>query len=211
MTKEFDEKAIPKLQNELAESSPDVLILGDSISIGYTPVVAAKLAGEANVWRPETNCGSTLVYLEHLEEWLGGRKWDLIHFNCGLHDINRTNNEGIGRIDGECRVSLREYADNLSQISKRISAAAESVIWASTTPVPSEAGSRTPGDEIEYNAAAEKITLNKGFIINDLHSFISPSCPECHPSLDNVHYTEEGYDKLGTEVAAVIMRTLRRR
>ena len=36
---------------------PRVLILGDSISVGYTPIVAEMLKDEAVVTRPEANCG----------------------------------------------------------------------------------------------------------------------------------------------------------
>ena len=187
---------------------PNVLILGDSISLGYTPFVVANLAGKANVWRPETNCGSTLVYLEHLDEWLGDREWDVVHFNCGLHDINRKNNEAIGGVEGKRRVSLDEYAANLAGIADRIKSSAKIAIWASTTPVPSEAASRNPGDEIEYNAGAERLMRDRNIEINDLHAFISPFTPECHPSLNNVHYTEEGYGKLGDEVAAVILNAV---
>jgi acyl-CoA thioesterase-1 len=208
MSEAVEEKAVPKVQNELSESSPDLLILGDSISLGYTPVVAAKLAGKVNVWRPEMNCGSTLVYKEHLLQWLGGRKWDMIHFNCGLHDINRSGNAAINRTDGERRVPVEEYLENLEWITDAILAASKRVVWASTTPVPPETVGRTPGDEIEYNKAAEKLMKRKNIQINDLHSFILPFSPDCHPAPDNVHYTDEGYGKLGDEVARVALAGL---
>jgi hypothetical protein len=37
-------------------SLPDVLLLGDSISIGYTLPTRRRLAGLANVYRPPVNC-----------------------------------------------------------------------------------------------------------------------------------------------------------
>lgn len=195
---------VPVSRGTIDESLPDVLILGDSISIGYTPIVARILAGTANVWRPDMNCGSTLVYREFLKKWLGDRKWDLIHFNCGLHDINRKNNESIGRTEGDRRVPLEEYVVNLEWITGTILAAANIAVWASTTPVPSEAETRVPGDEIEYNKAAEKVMMRKNVPVNDLNAFILPYTPECHLALNNVHYTEDGYEKLGAEVVAVI-------
>ena len=62
-------------------SLPRVLIIGDSISIGYTLPLRAALKGVANVHRPPTNCAHTWRGLEKIDEWLGDGKWDLIHFN----------------------------------------------------------------------------------------------------------------------------------
>lgn len=59
-------------------SLPNVLIIGDSISIGYTEVVRAKLAGKANVIHNLGNAQGTKLGLEKLKEWLGDMKWDVI-------------------------------------------------------------------------------------------------------------------------------------
>ena len=66
---------------------PRVLLIGDSISIGYTVPARDALRGEANVHRPLTNCGPTTRGLESLSQWLGDTDWDVIHFNWGLHDL----------------------------------------------------------------------------------------------------------------------------
>ncbi|MDE2954799.1 MAG: SGNH/GDSL hydrolase family protein, partial [Gemmatimonadota bacterium] len=66
---------------------PRVLIIGDSISIGYTVPVRELLKGKANLHRPLTNCGPTKRGTEEIENWLGDGSWDVIHFNWGLHDI----------------------------------------------------------------------------------------------------------------------------
>ncbi len=66
---------------------PRVLLLGDSISIGYTLPVRERLLGRANVHRPPANCGPSSLGLERLDEWVGQRPWDVIHFNWGLHDL----------------------------------------------------------------------------------------------------------------------------
>ena len=72
---------------------PKVLIIGDSISIGYTESVAKLLADKADVVRPKDskgdiiNCGSSAMNVAGLDQWLGDTKWDVIHFNCGLWDV----------------------------------------------------------------------------------------------------------------------------
>ena len=80
---------------------PKVLILGDSISIGYTPLVQKALEGEAHVFRPmrsekgAENCEGTTYGVTELERWLqiDGGGWDVIHFNFGLHDLKRVHPE----------------------------------------------------------------------------------------------------------------------
>ena len=64
-----------------------VTVKGDSISIGYTVPVRKLMQGKANVHRIPTNGGPTTNGLAHLKEWLGDKKWDVIHFNWGLHDL----------------------------------------------------------------------------------------------------------------------------
>ncbi len=60
---------------------PRVLLIGDSISIGYTVPVRKLLAGKANVHRIPTNGGPTTRGLEQIDKWLGKKPWDVIHFN----------------------------------------------------------------------------------------------------------------------------------
>src|SRR4051794_19609114 len=66
---------------------PRVLIIGDSISIGYTGPTQKLLAGKANVQRIPENGGPTSNGVAKIKQWLGEEKWDVIHFNWGLHDL----------------------------------------------------------------------------------------------------------------------------
>ena len=78
------ESALEKVRDD--ESLPRVLLIGDSISIGYHLDVRSALAGVANVHRPTENGGPTSNGVEKLEEWLaehGERPWDVIHYNFG--------------------------------------------------------------------------------------------------------------------------------
>jgi hypothetical protein len=51
------------------------------------PGLPRGLKGKANVHRPRTNCGPTITGLKQIDKWLGDGKWDVIHFNWGLHDL----------------------------------------------------------------------------------------------------------------------------
>ncbi len=66
---------------------PRVLLIGDSISMGYTLPVRRILDGKANVHRIPANGGPTTRGLASIDKWLGEGNWDLIHFNWGIHDL----------------------------------------------------------------------------------------------------------------------------
>lgn len=86
--------ALGPSSNAKAEDDEQVLLLGDSISIEYTLHVRGLLSRVADVHRPPANCESTLLGLKELDHWLGNGKWDIIHFNCGSHDLKLVKTNG---------------------------------------------------------------------------------------------------------------------
>jgi len=136
-------------------SLPRVLVIGDSISIGYTLAVRAELKEVANVLRIPTNGGPTIRGVESIEKWLGDGKWDLIHFNWGLHDLKY--------IDGVKQVPLDQYKVNLEKLVVRMKKTGATLIWCSTTPVPPGClPPRKNEDVLAYNAAAAEIMAKHG-------------------------------------------------
>src|SRR5262245_32426333 len=134
-----------------------VLIIGDSISIGYTLPTRKLLAGKANVHRIAENGGPTINGTKKLSTWLGDGKWEVIHFNWGLHDIKIDN-------DGKHKLPLDDYEKNLRELVKHMKATKARLIWASTTPVPEGKVSptRKNSDVIAFNAVAKKIMDENG-------------------------------------------------
>lgn len=185
---------------------PRVLIIGDSISVGYTPHVREQLKGKANVLRIPVNGGPTSRGLECLTDWLGNGKGDVIHFNWGLHDIKRMKG---GKVDmsGEWQVSPRQYRKNLNALVRQLKATGARVIWASTTPVPEGANGRVKGDEVTANRIAEKVMKKHGVAINDLYGCVLPDLGT-YQQERNVHFTEEGSMFLARQVAAAIEKAL---
>lgn len=179
---------------------PRVLLLGDSISIGYTIPVRAALAGKANVHRPAANCGPTSRGVEFIDRWLGDGNWDVIHFNWGLHDLKY--------IDGKKQVPLDEYAKNLEKLVKRLKETGARLIWCSTTPVPKGVSPpRTNEDVIVYNAAAAEIMKAHDIPTDDLYAFALPRLEEIQRQA-NVHFTPEGSKVLAEQVAKTIREAL---
>ena len=178
---------------------PRALLIGDSISIDYTEQTRELLTGKVNVQRIPWNGGDTKSGLARLNEAVGGAKWDVIHFNFGLHDLRCT--------DGRYQVPIEEYEKNLREIVRRLKFTGAKLIWASTTPVPEGASGRIPGDEVKYNAAAKAVMEANGVPINDLHAFAFPKLNELQKPED-VHFTDAGALALAKRVAASILTAL---
>ena len=186
---------------------PRVLLIGDSISIGYTVTVRELLDGTANVHRIPDNGRDTEHGLKQLDTWLGDQPWDLIHFNFGLHDIRHVKDDKMD-VSGLRIRSADEYRLNLTRVLDRLRQTGARLVFATTTPVPDGADGRRPGDEIECNAIAVHLMASAGVPINDLHAFIAPRLAEAQTP-QNVHFNEAGSRLLGEEVARVIVAALR--
>jgi acyl-CoA thioesterase-1 len=184
---------------------PRVLLLGDSISIGYTVPVRELLKGKANVHRALENCGWTARGIQQLGKWLGDGKWDVIHFNFGLHDLKYADEKGtILPVDkGKQLVPPAEYEKNLGEIVARLKQTGAKLIWCTTTPVPEGTTGRVKDAEVEYNRVAEKIMKENGVAINDLHALATARQAELQLP-KNVHFTAEGSRQLARQVAASI-------
>ncbi len=181
---------------------PRVLLIGDSISIGYTLAVRELLAGKANVHRPPTNCGPTIRGVEQIDAWLGDGPWDVIHFNFGLHDLKIMD-------DGKHQVALDQYEKNLRQLVERMKKTKAKLIWCNTTPVPeSSSPPRHNADVLAYNAAAKKIADEQGIAIDDLYDFALPQLANIQLP-NNVHFSAEGSKVLARQVAESIAKALK--
>ena len=191
---------------------PRVLLIGDSISIGYTVPVREMLKGKANVHRPLTNCGPTTTGLAGIDKWLGDGKWDVIHFNWGLHDLKYMGPQGQNLADPKAKdshqqVAIDAYEANLRKLVARLKKTKAKLIWRSTTPVPEGCKGRVVGDSAKYNAIAKKIMDENDIAIDDQYTF-------CMDKLDkiqlpaNVHFSKEGSAALAEQAVASIQKAL---
>jgi acyl-CoA thioesterase-1 len=215
--------AKPKAADERTENGlPNVLILGDSISIGYTSHVKQLLRENANVFRPTNakgkpeNCAGTVNGVKQIDRWLAaeGGKWNVIHFNFGLHDLKRVNaktKKNSNNPDDPHQSNPELYEKQLSQIVTKLLATKAKLIFATTTPVP--AGGVKPhrdvNDPERYNEIAKKIMKKNDIEVNDLFAFAEPKMREIQIPV-NVHFTKKGSEYLGKQVAEAILKNLKR-
>lgn len=171
---------------------PRVILIGDSVSRGYTQAARRALAGQANVHRAPANCGPTASGLRHIDAWLGDGKWDVIHFNFGIHDRN---------------TPVADYASRLEQLVTRLKETGATVAWATTTPIPDKPDGQRAASIVERNLAAAAVMQKHGVAIDDLFTFITPHLATVQPPGD-VHFTTAGYDLLGEQVAAAVTAAL---
>lgn len=194
---------------------PRVLIIGDSISVGYTDEVRKLLAGKANVHRVAGNAGPSSSGVQKLAEWLAPTNgtWNVIHFNFGLHDIKLgtggKDNHPYATSDGR-QIPLEDYERNLREIVARFQTTGAALVWCSTTPVP--AGKldppRQPNDVIIYNTIARKVMTENGVAIDDLFAAALPRLADIQLP-HNVHFTKDGSAELAKHVAASIEAALK--
>ena len=188
---------------------PRVLLLGDSISMGYTLPVRARLAGQANVLRPAVNCGETARGLRSLDEWLGAGKWDVVHFNFGLHDLKYLDEKGayVTPDKGRQVATPDQYEQNLRRLVERLKRTGARLVFATTTPVPGGSQGRIEHDELRFNAVAVRVMKELGVELDDLHALAARRQAQIQLP-HNVHFTKEGYDQLAEQVAASLRANL---
>lgn len=183
------------------------ILIGDSIRLGYQETVESELAGQAEFWKPEENGGTSANVLAHLDEWVISRKPDVVHINCGLHDIARSpeNNKNT-------RVSFDDYQKNVRTIFERVRNETDALLlWARTTPVIEvrhnsgrKGFDRLNADIDQYNAAVDAIAAEMNVPVNDLNKVVLDADYESFMTEDGVHYLPEGSALLGRAVAAFI-------
>ncbi len=197
---------------------PKVLLLGDSISIGYTNFVTGILLDRVHVFRPLNNGGSylncegTTKARKELPKWLGDGNWDAIHFNFGLHDLKHVDaatGRNSRKPEDPLQASPEQYGKNMEWIVQQLTATNAKLIFATTTPYPENPGGplRDAGLPAKYNQIALPIMHRNKIDINDLYSFLLPRMEELMPPR-NVHLTPAGSLELAKHVVEHIERAL---
>ncbi|MFI3261383.1 MAG: SGNH/GDSL hydrolase family protein [Rikenellaceae bacterium] len=188
---------------EANPSLPNVLIIGNSISIGYTPFVREILTNDANVYRVPCNAGSTKFGLENIKFWLGNIKWDVIHVNFGLHDLKYT--MGPNQQD----VPPAKYKENLRAILQYLKDNTDAkIVWAMTSFVPSEVTPRRDmGDDKLYNDIAYEVLKEFPEILIDDQYTLTKDNPN-NQTPHNVHFSPTGYKQQAEQTVVYIKKCL---
>lgn len=184
-------------------------LIGDSIRLGYEPVVRHLLSDVAYVWGPAENCASTRRILANADDWLvepAGRG-DVVHLNAGLHDLRR-----LPETAGLPEVPLDEYTQNLESIVAILLAGGlpgDRIVLATSTPVDQRrhaegrVSNRHEHDVRAYNAALIDVADRNGVAVNHLHEVVGKSIGTLLGP-DGVHLSDAGNRAAGSAVAAAL-------
>jgi lysophospholipase L1-like esterase len=177
---------------------PRVLLIGDSITRAYYPKVEKHLEGKAYVARFATSRFiSDPVLLQEIAIVLDNTKFDIIHFNNGMHGWQHSENE--------YRAAFPQF---LSAIKAHAPGA--KLIWANTTALKvskSDAQKQASDERIAArNAIALEFIKPVSIGLDDLNT-LTLGHPEYHS--DNVHFNQQGIDLQAAQVAALIEKLLK--
>ena len=178
-----------------------LLLLGDSIRLGYEADVKKNLENEFEVWGPPANCCFAKFTLCNLKGWLNsyGETPDVIHWNNGFWDTCVRFEE-----DGNF-TSIDEYVRDMLKILRELKKLTDKVIFATTTPV--REGSLN--QHIEYIERLNDIIVpfmkNENIVINDLHSLVRPRKDELICD-DKIHLNDEGKKVCAAAVAEMVRK-----
>ena len=192
-----------------------ILIIGDSISLGYTPFVKENLSEWAMVEHNPGNAQHTGTGLERIDAWIGDTQWDIIQFNWGLWDLcyRHPNAKAYGnrdKINGVVTFSVEEYASNLEGLVKKIKEKSNAkLIFVTTSYVPKEEVGRHAIDAKKYNEAAKAVMKKYGIMVNDIYKASKNIHKKHGIGSHDVHYTEQGYEKLGELISRFLLNQMK--
>jgi hypothetical protein len=194
--KTHNDQVCPVAQSISAPTGkPTILIIGDSISIGYAPYVESGLPNYDVVHNP-CNAMTTFWTITQIDYWLAGRPtFEAITFNNGLWDISSW-----------VQTTDAEYIDNLHTIAKKVKAKTSKPLFILSTQILPGTPYRWDGDVVHKNALAVTVMNNEGIPVLDLYS-VSATIPFDHVSPIDPHYTQAGYSILGQAVLGALSTT----
>lgn len=182
----------------------NVALIGDSIRLFSEPFVRHRLSARFKLRSPADNCRSSRNVADRIQGWVPPGTTDIVHVNCGLHDIRRD----IGRRRPVS--SPEEYVANLRHIFTYLADTGASVIWATSTPIRESVhdGIESPrwhlADLVAYNRLSVELAASFGFRINDLYGRLAGAAAERLLMHDGVHFNQVGNQLIGKYVAAAI-------
>ncbi len=175
---------------------PRVLLVGDSITHGYQGAVRNALKGVCYVDYVATSYAiDSKMYNLLVENFVKDSRYDVIHFNHGLHGIH---------------LSKRGYQSRMKKLLCRLEK--QSKILLTTTTVVYTADNKRLHPNWnkrvqERNDVVWALATEKGYAVDDLYS-VSLAIDKADRSNDGTHYESVGYERLAVSVADSIKKVL---
>lgn len=191
-----------------------VLLLGDSIRMGYDEYVKELLQDKCEVYYDENDNGRFAAYTlwQANQFFKNYGKFDVVHWNNGYWDMN------VEAPMTEAMHPVDEYVHFLKRIIKEIRRNGAEIIFATTTPILKSGASLDntgTGMEIsynndwvtKYNEAAKNLMAEESVTVNDLYG-LTLKGKNYYKCDDMLHLTEEGYRVCAKQAAKLIEEKL---
>ena len=184
---------------------PQILLIGDSIRMGYCETVKADLATDIDVLYPDENCQSSYYILQNLKGWVDITRPEnviAVHFNCGHWDAAHFGG------DPDSLSSPDVYAQNILRIARRLRQyfPKAAIAYATTTPMHPDGippiNARTTEEIRTLNQAGRQALAPEPVAVNDLFAYTEHWGSETFQ--DGCHFTEEASQVLGHRVSAFL-------
>jgi hypothetical protein len=185
----------------------NLLVIGDSISIGYTPYLRDSLNEYFVVSHNPDNAKNSSFTRAHLDEWLVGNP-KVIIWNNGLWNAMNP----VYYPEGAPYATNNEvYRQDLIAIAQRLTQTGARVFFVTTTDIRPEVNAFYPGRDEELNAVAYEVLPDLGVKIIDTHSEAVAHSTTLHNILYDVHFTEEGYHTFAEIIRKEVVKDLKAR
>jgi len=173
----------PGAQRELSTTTKNIIVLGDSVSIGYTPTLGQVLGGIADVQHApydtvDGGAEDTAYGLQCLEYFVRGPDGsllepDILLFNFGLHD-GPLGNETVPGQQGNSSVYASELEKIVAALKDIYAGKKTQLLFALTSPMMCDAD--TDGNVVTLNAQAAEVMQCFDVETVDVHSAIVNQC-----------------------------------
>lgn len=188
-----------------------IVLIGDSIRLGYEAYVRSAFRDVAEVYAPKENCRFAHYVFRYLHEWKQLGEWptdaDVVHWNAGLWDV-------ISFFGDEPQTAPASYAEIIPRIHNRLHVLfpKAKIIFATSTSVDDEAYKlvsykRSNAVIKKYNDIAVEALAGTDAIIDDLFPLTLTLPAEARSDLTHFN-NDEGCRYLGSWVTACIARAL---
>ena len=187
-----------------------ILLLGDSIRMGYERYVKEALDGVAEVYGQQGTCAFSQYMLRWVSEWKNKENYpddtDLVHWNVGLWDVLRILGDDTFTTPDYYAYTLERLVKRLRTLfpkAKQVFALSTAVVEKDYTP-PYQ---RYNADIEKFNEIAVKTLRPFNVAINDLYSITENAVPSCRSDMTHF-YTPDGIRLIGDKVLKTVCEQL---
>jgi lysophospholipase L1-like esterase len=175
---------------QAGNGKPTILVIGDSISLGYFPTIYKALSANYDTIHNPGNAMCSQYTKAKIDGWLSGRDtFEAITFNNGNWDVGG-------------HVSPAVYRNNMQYIAEKVRAHTQHPLFVLTAAIPIPYGDgAAPGmsnEQIQLlNKIATDVMQGLGIPTLDLYT---PSLTLTHQDPLNIHFDEHSSEILGNLV-----------